>query len=253
MKYTNNTALGDAGEFLFAFRIARTLKWPCRLFDIDIGIDAQVEVLDGEQSTGRFVAFQIKASTQDHGFCRYVKKKQLSYWQELDIPVFAVLVDLRDHSMYLHLIKKGRDYHITTNGEVRIDFDKETEVFNDKSAELIKAAAEEQDLTEVIAHLAPVFRGADKIKLAIANFDSNPDPERAIELMRGRFKLKEQLGQAKVLAKSFGVGELAYAEASEQLSAALDDLRDYMKERGFLQSWDDFRFGNGDIRKFVEE
>jgi hypothetical protein len=64
MKYALRTANGDAGEFFFAYKIASVLKWPCRLFDIDIGIDAQVEIVDedDETSTGRFVAFQVKAT-----------------------------------------------------------------------------------------------------------------------------------------------------------------------------------------------
>ena len=44
MKYPLGTANGDAGEFFAAYKIAKELGWPCRLFDIDIGIDAQVSV-----------------------------------------------------------------------------------------------------------------------------------------------------------------------------------------------------------------
>jgi len=51
MKYTKSAANGHAGEFFFAYKVARVLGWPCRLFDIDIGIDAQVEVLDHERAS----------------------------------------------------------------------------------------------------------------------------------------------------------------------------------------------------------
>ena len=60
MKYPEKAANGDAGEFFFAYKVASVLKWPCRLLDIDIGIDAQVEILNEDgTSTGRFVAFQV--------------------------------------------------------------------------------------------------------------------------------------------------------------------------------------------------
>ncbi|MCI5162057.1 MAG: hypothetical protein D3917_08545 [Candidatus Electrothrix sp. AX5] len=53
LKYTKKKAIGDAGEYFFAYTVATILGWPCRLLDIDIGIDAQVEILDGDQnSTG---------------------------------------------------------------------------------------------------------------------------------------------------------------------------------------------------------
>jgi hypothetical protein len=118
MKYSQKTAHGDAGEFFFAYQIASVLKWPCRLFDIDIGVDAQVEVLEENGvSTGKFVAFQIKSTTVGrHGACSYVRKKHLAYWLDLDIPLFAVLVDLPRQVMYLHHVTKGKRYPITKKG-----------------------------------------------------------------------------------------------------------------------------------------
>ena len=51
MKYLLQTANGDAGEFFFAYKIASALGWPCRLFDIDIDIDAQVEILNEDRTS----------------------------------------------------------------------------------------------------------------------------------------------------------------------------------------------------------
>ena len=136
MKYPLKAANGDAGEFFFEYQIAYVLKWPCRLFDIDIGIDAQVEVMkNDETSTGRFVAFQIKerdltkgrkseyelndpGEAEDLGddeliavdapsgaqqdvpsgdkAYRYVTEAQYVYWREHGLPVFVALVDLTD-------------------------------------------------------------------------------------------------------------------------------------------------------------
>src|SRR5690242_4709435 len=80
MKYSGKTASGDAGEFFFAYQVASVLGWPCRLFDIDIGIDAQVEVLDEDgKSAGNFVAFQVKTTSGEGSAAyRHVRKRQLA-------------------------------------------------------------------------------------------------------------------------------------------------------------------------------
>ena len=38
MKYPKTAATGHAGEFFFAYQVAKVLGWPCRIFDIDIGL-----------------------------------------------------------------------------------------------------------------------------------------------------------------------------------------------------------------------
>jgi hypothetical protein len=151
MKYSEKTAHGDAGEFFFAYQIASVLKWPCSLFDIDIGIDAQVEILqEGGVSTGKFAAFQIKTRTLEKDeACSYVGKRHLAYWRALDVPVFAVLVDLPKQAMYLHQITKSNSYPTTKKGRVRIDFDTTTDRFQKSTGACIQAAADEVALADI--------------------------------------------------------------------------------------------------------
>ena len=119
MKYPLKAANGHAGEYFFAYTIANVLKWPCRLIDIDIGIDAQVEVINEDRSSsGRFVAFQVKTTSREEPNCRYVTVDQLKYWQELDLPVFVVLVALKEKQMYLHRVLFNVEYKKTKKGAI---------------------------------------------------------------------------------------------------------------------------------------
>ncbi|WP_250486561.1 DUF4365 domain-containing protein [Caballeronia sp. GaOx3] len=145
MAYTRRTANGDAGEFFAAYKIAKELGWPCRLFDIDIGIDAQVEIMtDVQKSTGRFVALQVKATSAEEKDCCYVREEHLNYWRSLDIPVFVVLVDLQNEQMFLHLVEATRDYDKTPTGWYKIPFDLAADLFTPGSAAVIMAEASER-------------------------------------------------------------------------------------------------------------
>jgi len=255
MKYPEKTAIGDAGEYFFAYRIASVLGWPCRLFDIDIGIDAQVEILDEERiSTGKFVAFQIKTtSVEGNDSCRYVPKKQLSYWRDLDLPGFVVLVDLSKKVMYFHRIKRNHSYHETEKGLIRIDFDAKKDRFDKKSSALIKAAADEAALAAVQEYLTSVREGIDSINDALRDAEEHPDPATLIEIMRQRSSLKVTLARAEALAINTRVGESECLNVEEQLEGALDALREYMSEWDMQKDWDDETYGDGDIKKFLEE
>lgn len=250
MKYPLSTAYGDAGEFFFAFQIANILKWPCRLFDIDIGIDAQVEILNEDRtSTGRFVAFQVKATSSEEQDCRYVSKRQLAYWRELDLPVFVVLVNLSKPAMFLHRVVLDKDYAVTEKGSIRIDFNLSKDRFTSRSGKVIAAAAEEGALSHVRRHLRAVREGSEDIRKAISEQENNPDPHALMDRMEERAALKEELAQASALVAALRVGAAEYAETEEELVGALQALRDYMMEWNMHRDWDD----HGHIQRFIDE
>ncbi|WP_019101863.1 DUF4365 domain-containing protein [Chromobacterium haemolyticum] len=250
MKYSIGTANGDAGEFFFAYQVASVLKWPCRLFDIDIGIDAQVEIINADRiSTGRFVAFQIKATSGDEQDCRYVSMRQLNYWRELELPVFVVLVDLSNEVMYLHRVTIDREYSPTKKGLVRIDFDLTQDRFTVNSGAVIAAAAEDAALAYVRKHLAVALQGAECIRETIVAMEDFADPHALIECMDGRAAWKEALAQAGALVSALRVGGDEYAEAEKELEGALQELREYMREWNMHRDWDD----DGGIMRFIEE
>ena len=252
MKYALRTANGDAGEFFFAYKIASVLKWPCRLFDIDIGIDAQVEIVDEEDetSTGRFVAFQVKATSVGEQNCRYVSKRQLAYWLALDLPVFVVLVDLSAEEMYFHQVLSNKNYPpATEKGQVRIDFDLTNDVFTKDSGTVIAAASKKMALSHVRRHLDVVEEGIQEIREAIADAEEDPDPPGLIELMVGRIVLRKELAQAGALVHALRAGKKEWKTVAHDLDEVLQELCTYMQDWNMHRSWDD----HGDIMRFIEE
>lgn len=251
MKYTAQTAHGDAGEFFFAFKIASVLRWPCRLFDIDIGIDAQVEVLNNDgASTGRFVAFQVKATNLGAQEYWYVSRRQLSYWRELDLPVFVVLVDLLNEEMYLHQVHSNKKYRpATEKGFVRINFDLVKDKFSEQSGKRIAAAAEEAALSHIRKHLCVVQEGIQEIQATMALTETSPEPERLIELMEERTVFRKELAQATALVRALRAGEEELEMVSTALIETLDELRSHMQDWGMHRDWDH----HGNIIRFIEE
>lgn len=93
MKFDVKASHGKAGENYFAYWVSRNFGWPCRLFDIDIGIDAQIELINDEcHSLGKFIAVQIK--TYEKYKNPQVHLKNLEYWSEMTDPVIIVSISL---------------------------------------------------------------------------------------------------------------------------------------------------------------
>ncbi|WP_367848912.1 DUF4365 domain-containing protein [Rhodoferax sp. WC2427] len=248
MKYPVKAANGHAGEYFFAYQVASVLKWPCRLIDIDIGIDAQVEVINDDRlSTGRFVAFQIKASSVEEPNCRYVTDEQLQYWQQLGLPVFVVLVELGKRKMFLHRVSFGAEYERTASGAVRIDFDRIKDIFTKDSERLIRDAAFEAS-SSVQQHLDLVRSGISRIQETIDAMVDFPDAHSLIEAMEMRHDLYEKLAQAEALATAMKFGEAQVHNVSAELEQVLDDLKSFMTQ-SFIVDHDD---GTQAIQRFVD-
>jgi hypothetical protein len=124
MKYTKRNIIGDAGEHLVASRIIKLFGFPCRLTNIDIGIDAEIEIIDNEHnSTGQFFKCQIKTTEADR-FHWYVDKIHIDYWNKLKVPVIIFLVHLKTEKIYWHIIEEGSEYTETVES-YKIEFSKE--------------------------------------------------------------------------------------------------------------------------------
>ncbi|MDF3123489.1 DUF4365 domain-containing protein [Rheinheimera sp. 1928-s] len=108
MKLDLNNANGKAAEHYFAYWVLRYLNWPCRLLDVDIGIDAQIEIMDeAMHSTGEFLAAQIKTSINPE-LKISIKLEHLKYWESISDPVILVLVSFNDNEpkIYWKLVNK---------------------------------------------------------------------------------------------------------------------------------------------------
>ncbi|HCE2133700.1 hypothetical protein CGI80_23500 [Vibrio parahaemolyticus] len=95
MVYPKNSAKGKAGENYFAYWILRNFGWPCRLLDIDIGIDAQIEVLNGKnRPTGNCLPVQIK-TTESKELKLQIDTEHLNQWSMMNESVLLVLIDFK--------------------------------------------------------------------------------------------------------------------------------------------------------------
>ncbi|MEM5440031.1 DUF4365 domain-containing protein [Paraburkholderia diazotrophica] len=251
MLYTLKKASGDAGEYFFAYKIASVLKWPCRLTGIDIGIDAQVEVMDEKQfSTGQFIAFQVKATSKEEKDHVYVNPQNVEYWKDLGLPVYVVLVDLSKAEMYLHFVDPQITYPVTPKGQVRIDFDLAEDVFSEDSVDDLREKAGQSAASHIDDYLSNVLDGAQRIKDAIAALDgNNPDGQVLCDLVEERHELRGQLDQATALVEVFKVRKAALVNAKNEFNESYADLQDIVTNHNFATYWDD----DGEIRRFSRE
>ncbi|OYW76946.1 MAG: hypothetical protein B7Z37_06405 [Verrucomicrobia bacterium 12-59-8] len=113
MEYTKRIRHGDVGEHLVAFRIMRDFKWPCRLLGIDLGIDAETEILteDGN-TTGDTIRLQIKsvASVDGKSFSITTSEEHINYWQRHCTPVIFCGVCLATERVFWKQITALEDY-----------------------------------------------------------------------------------------------------------------------------------------------
>jgi hypothetical protein len=77
-----------------------------RLSEVDVGIDGQIEILDGPHPTGRIVGVQVKAgpsfftSPSAEGWTVYIDQPTVHYWRLYAVPVILCVVDLESGVVY---------------------------------------------------------------------------------------------------------------------------------------------------------
>ncbi|MBW4717206.1 DUF4365 domain-containing protein [Saccharothrix obliqua] len=112
MRRLKSAQVASAGETLVQQAFQR-VGWLFRRQDEDFGIDAQVEVVDGEEVLGLLVALQIKSGPSyfrepgDGGWWFRENTAHFTYWLGHSIPVAVVLVDMADEVCYWQLITEA--------------------------------------------------------------------------------------------------------------------------------------------------
>lgn len=96
MQYAKNSANGDAGEYFAAYTLTKSLGWPCRLYGVDLGVDAELEILDAQGlSTGDIIKVQIKTfDSAGADPAVYVDDRHIDYWKRFCLPVIICCVEL---------------------------------------------------------------------------------------------------------------------------------------------------------------
>ncbi|MBD8689343.1 MULTISPECIES: DUF4365 domain-containing protein [unclassified Rhizobium] len=111
--YTKAQISGDAGQYLVAYTVTRILGWPCRLLGIDIGLDAEIEIIDDEgRSDGDIIKLQIKSKDfLKHGDNHiYIEEEHLKYWKNFSAPIIVCCVDHSTRKIYWQPIVQSEPY-----------------------------------------------------------------------------------------------------------------------------------------------
>lgn len=100
-KFRKSTAVTDRAGVYTVGLLVEKMQWIYREQTVeDYGIDAHVEVVDGEDVTGRVLALQIKSgpshfvdTADGRGWWFYPDKDDLDYWLSHSLPVIVVRAD----------------------------------------------------------------------------------------------------------------------------------------------------------------
>lgn len=244
MKYTEDKATGDAGEYLFAYTVANVLEWPCRLLDIDIGIDAQVEVLDeSRQSMGQFIAVQVKATRDINKKSISIEKKHFDYWSSLDTPVLLVLVNLSTNETFARPLEDFngcQTLHFSTEHLVSAGMKKNLRLLAySKTIKFI-----EDTLTDITGEIDGIL-----YDLTNERVHEIKDPEHYLGFMNSFKSLELALHEIKVILKPIHsiVGDCKYIYA----------LKNYMNARKvyirFLHHWSFDIHDHDEVKAFENE
>lgn len=236
-------------NFFFAYKIASILSWPCRLVGIDIGIDAQIEVMNSKQeSLGQFIAFQIKATADSNKSRIYVERKNFEYWRQLDLPVYVALIDLKKEKVYLHFIDRSKHYHVTRDG-VRIYFNLNNDEFSAESKKEFCNKSQSAVVLHIDKILKSINNGARLIERRMEEIDVNPSGDDIRNLVEGRLDLGGKLEEARALTNVLQVRVEEFAKAEKRFRKACARLQDIVADYNMTECWD----WDGLLGRFTEE
>ena len=190
MEYPKRSVNGDAGEYLVAYTVTRKLSWPCRLYGVDLGVDAELEVLDGSgQSTGDIIKIQVKAveriPSADQASI-YVDDRHIEYWKRFCLPVIVCCVELSTEKIYWKQITATEAFK--SGGESRkVSFCLEHDKLNETSAELLRALvhpAESKQIEPLFSQLREAFARLPSESTQYYDIDSIVEAEELCEAVR---------------------------------------------------------------------
>lgn len=122
---------GDAGEYFVAYTLTRALGWPCRLYGVDLGVDAEIEVLDAVgHSTGDIIKVQVKAidgAPADKPLSIYVDDRHIMYWKQFCLPVIVCCVDLSLQQVYWKQITVTEAFR-SEGASKKVTFDRDVDL-----------------------------------------------------------------------------------------------------------------------------
>lgn len=167
MQYKSKAVTGDAGEYFFAYKVTSLFKWAVRLLDVDLGVDAEIEVVENGKSDLRLIKVQIKSSVTVTGNSHsvYVTREHIEYWKNTNLPVLVCLVDLTNEKIYWKHIKNEQNYQ-SSGDSSKVHFDlRHDELTEGSKSELLRIAIPNE------------FQHFDRLKTQLNQFLSKlPNP-----------------------------------------------------------------------------
>lgn len=113
-EYQKRSKNGDAGEYFAAYKFTKLFGWPYRMLDVDLGVDAEVEILgENGRSTSDLVKLQIKTFdkiTSEESKNIYVSPEHIGYWKKFCLPIVVVCVDLQNEKIYWKPVTATESY-----------------------------------------------------------------------------------------------------------------------------------------------
>lgn len=114
MKHKPSAAIADIGVTQTQLAVGKELGWLFREQPtLDYGIDAQIEVVDGTNVTGRLLAVQIKSGSSffahptADGWWYYPDAAHVEYWTKHALPVMVVFYEPESETCYWQLINSS--------------------------------------------------------------------------------------------------------------------------------------------------
>ncbi len=168
MKYRITTAIGNAGEYYFAYWISKNFQWPCRLLDIDIGIDAQIEILDVENNTtGDFLAIQIKTSVDDK-INKSISLANLEYWKSVQDIVILISINITNLKIYWKVVNDSdinmliSEAELKSRNTVTIEFD-EKNLLKKEDIDLFRILRYKDNITKLNTNIESILENCTEI------------------------------------------------------------------------------------------
>lgn len=159
-EYPKTSVNGDAGEHFVAYTITRLFGWPCRLFGVDIGVDAELEIMDDSgSSTGDVIKIQVKAFdkiSKTDSKSIYVDDRHISYWKRFCVPVILCCVDLTSQKIYWKQILATEAY-LSGGTSRKISLDLQDDELASSSKQALRLLA----TPEASKQIEPLFQRLD--------------------------------------------------------------------------------------------
>jgi hypothetical protein len=241
MQYSLTNIIGDAGEHLVAARVINFFKFPCRLIGIDIGIDAEIEIIDNNyKSTSEFIRCQIKTTTSDK-FCLYIDEEHMTYWNKMSMPVVVFLVHLETDKIYWHCIDEIEKYKKGKTGYV-VNFE-ETDVLIAANKVRFKEIASIKMVRQIRKFYEEAFTIVDRDNKDFFDFDEPKyDLTNFDHFVTNSVFIRHALGKAEKLINKHKFLENVRRDYSEKLGAVNKYLKrvDEEKKQILEDSGDDY-------------